>query len=157
MSNPENPAPTCFNCGATEIKVEQLDDTLRYTCTRCGEEWVLEAPLPPGASAKKRRPKRYIANNRKQALGAAAVAAFVTLLCPVISVADGEICEGFPLSFPYILWRIAMFLPVALIAAGLAAVVSRRVPEIAAWIILGVCLAALALLNLFIVIGPAGC
>ena len=155
MTDLENVSQTCFSCGGSKIKEEEHDGATRYTCLQCGEEWSLDAnqSAPPGS--KKHRPTERWAKTPKKAVIVALVAALSTLVCPVVFfIRDSrEICDGYKVDT---LLFLAKLTPIALIAAGLGALLARRVHKILAIVLGSFLLVVLALLNLFAMIYP-GC
>ena len=95
------------------------------------------------------------AKTPQEAVIAALVAAFSTLVCPVVFfIRDSrEICDGYKVDTLLFLTKLT---PIALIAAGLGALLASRVHKNLAIVLGSLLLVVLALLNLFVMVYP-GC
>ena len=133
------------------------DNQILLTCRQCGHEWCVDDSVITQMAQKITTVDDLpLAQTPLQTTGAALLAFCITLVLSTLNYVrlSGEICKGYQTDFwPYT----ATQLPVAVIAAGVSAVLARRTGRRKA-IILGVVIfALLGLVSCCLMIGPAGC
>lgn len=124
-----------------------------------GDEQQVKKPAPKAHTLTNR-----LAKTPKQAALIALAAAGITLILPIrgFIINNWDVCGdavyfSWQISLWYKIYIIGSLMPVALIAAGLGALLARRVHKYLAIILGSFLLVVLALLNLFMMIGAADC
>ena len=124
-----------------------------------GDEQQVKKPAPKAHTLTNR-----LAKTPKQAALIALAAAGITLILPIrgLIINNWDVCGdavyfSWQISLWYKIYIIGSLMPVALIAAGLGVLLARRAHKYLAIVLGVILLAALVVLNLFVIIGAAGC